>query len=63
MAEVSINIRKVDPNIPNNVTTIMVSGTVSDDLLSPFTVQLSDLLSATAHATPSAAPSAAPPVG
>jgi hypothetical protein len=61
MADVSINIRKVDPNNPNNTTNISVSGFVDDAALNPFTAQLSTLLSAAATISPSASGSA--PVG
>ena len=60
MADVTITIRKSTAGAD---TTIMVSGSVDDTSLAPFTSQLSDLLSAAAHspsvsAVPSTSPSA-----
>lgn len=48
MADVTITIRK---NVNGVDSTIMVSGQVDDSALSPFTVQLSSLLSAAVSAT------------
>lgn len=55
MADVTINIRKTDPNNLNNTSNIMVSGVVDDAALAPFAMQLSTLLSAavSVSATPS----------